>query len=239
MVNTQKFISEVTAALPGKVRSVILYGSAVTGDFASSRSTYNLLVVVDQLGIDELRALSRPVRAWLSAGNPAPVPMTFEQLKSSADVFPLELLDMKENRRVLHGQDVLAGLEVSPVNLRHQVEYELKSKRLQLEAQYMTAVGDRKATLAAMTESLSSILALGRGALRLFESTAPASKLDAMRALGRRLDIRTDVFEKIQKLKAGEGSASDPDELFRVYLDALNGLIGGIDRYLHPGKEFT
>lgn len=185
--------------------------------------------------------MSEPIRQWLALGHPLPIPFTLEQLKTSADVFPLEMLDMKDNRRVLHGEDVLAAIEVSMANLRHQLEYELKSKRLQLEGRYMIATGDRKALLSLLTETVSAFLVLARGALRLFQPVVPASKLEALRLLGQRLDIPVDVFEMIHDLKAGQQPADnvDAEPLFGRYLEQLNGLINAIDRFLNQGKDKT
>ena len=73
--------------------------------YVPGTSNYNVLLVVDGLGVAELNALSKPALQWAKAGNRPPLLFTRGQLKASADVFPIELLDMRQSHRVLFGED--------------------------------------------------------------------------------------------------------------------------------------
>ena len=119
------------------LRSVILYGSSVTGDHAGRRSNYNVLVVLHRLGLDDLKALSPVVRAWVRGGQPAPLLWTQESLRRSADAFPLEIADLQAAHRELYGTDVLDTLPVDAARLRLQLEHELKSRLLALRQHYL------------------------------------------------------------------------------------------------------
>jgi len=191
--------------------------------------------VVDRLGLTELKAMAKPTRAWVKEGNPPPLCFTLERLENSADVFPLELLDIKEQRRVLFGDDVVAGVEVSEANLRHELEYELKSKLIQLRVRYLLAEGAAKATAELLVNSLSTFLVLFRGAWRLFQQEPVTSKLEALRLLGAELDFPIQVFETVHELKTGIRAAKglDTDELFQQYLSAIETVVDKVDRHLH------
>ena len=54
----------------------MLYGSAVAGDFVAGTSNYNVLVVLDRLGLAELNALAKPVLRWAKAGHRPPLLFT-------------------------------------------------------------------------------------------------------------------------------------------------------------------
>lgn len=232
----EELAEKLHAAWPEGLMSVILYGSAAAGDFVEKRSDYNVLVVGEPLGLGELKAMAPPVRAWLKAGNPPPLCFTWERLKRSADVFPMELLDIQENHRVIYGRDVITAIKVSRTNLRHELEYELRSKLIQLQAGYFQAEGDPKQVAALMINSLSSFLTLFRGALRLFEKTAPAAKLDALRILSDHLGFPAGVFEQIHELKIGPVNLKklDLDDLFQRYLQKIGLVIDAVDRGSDP-----
>jgi len=62
------------------------------------------------------------VRWWcVEQREPAPLFFTKEELKNAADVFAIEILDMKHGRRVLYGTDVVA--EIEEICARHEHPY--------------------------------------------------------------------------------------------------------------------
>src|SRR5262245_9574028 len=128
MMTPEQFSEQVRQAMPAGVRSVILYGSAAAGEHLTERSDYNILIVLDKLELPELTALAGPTEAWVEEGNQPPLLFTVESLRESADVFPIELLDIRDSHKVLVGEDMVAGLAISDANLRRQVESELRGK---------------------------------------------------------------------------------------------------------------
>jgi len=59
---------------------------------------------------------------------------TVSEFLSSDDVFPIEYLDMKDGHKLLYGRDFLSEINVSDANLRHECEFDLRSKLLKLRA---------------------------------------------------------------------------------------------------------
>ena len=117
----EKLVEELKQACPSGLKSVVLFGSAAAGDRVEKKSDYNVLVVTEDLGIDTLNAISKTATAWAKAGNPAPMLFTEERLKQATDVFPIELLDIRECHKVLHGENLVEGLEIDTKNLRLEI----------------------------------------------------------------------------------------------------------------------
>ena len=108
----ESFTKELEGILGDSLLSVALYGSAAAGERSEKYSDYNLLVVCARLGFEELSSI-RPLSArWAKLGNPPPLLFTWDRLKNSSDVFPIELLDIKEKHLMLHGEDVLKHLPI-------------------------------------------------------------------------------------------------------------------------------
>lgn len=228
--------AQLAAALPNQLRSVILYGSAAAGDFVPGASNYNLLIVVEELGVAELDRLAAPLAAWIRAGNPHPLLFTSPQLKASRDAFPIELLDIRQSRRVLWGDDPLATLVVKPGDLRLQVERELTGKLLKLRARYVLAADDAEAVNQLMLESLSTFLVLFRAALRVYEQSAPERKLEAMRGLTQHIDFDPRPFERLFELKqqATQTPGVVIDVSFVEYLQAIERVAKALNSTTHP-----
>lgn len=235
----EDLVKQIRSAPGAGVKSVVLYGSAAAGDHVGKRSDYNILVVTDQLGMKELKALSKLSQGWVKAGNPPPLLFTLDRLQKSADVFPIEILDIKESHRVLFGEEVLSQLEVHYENLRLELEHELKSKLIQLRESFLMTGGKRKEVVELLIESLSSFLVLFRAALRLYQDEVPPRKLDAMRALSQHIRFDTGVFERVEELKEGKKKSKqlDWEALFERYLQTIESVVDAVDAHIQRGEN--
>jgi predicted nucleotidyltransferase len=233
----EKLAEKLHQVLGERLRSVILYGSAAAGDYVGKESDYNVLVVTARLGIEELTALARLSASWRKEGNPPPLYFTLDRLRKSADVFPIELMDIRESHRVLYGENVIDSIEVRPENLRLILERELKSALVQLREGFLIAEAKPKRVRKLMVESLSTILVLFRAALRLYQPSVPPLKIDALKALASHVDFDATVFLEIEALKEGKDVSGGADRLglFERYLETVESVVDKVDAHVHSG----
>ena len=238
MMTPEKFVEQIRKALPTGVRSVVLYGSAAAGDHLGKQSDYNILIVLERLGLPELKALATPTKAWVKSGNHPPMLFTPESLRESSTTFPIELLDIRDAHKVLFGDDVLAGISISQVNLRRQVEHELHGKLLHLQSRFMVTAAQPKRIAELLTGTLSKFLILFRAALRLYQPAVPVKKLEALQALSRQIAFDTTVFVTIQELKDGQRKLRtiEPAALFAVYMAAIQAVVSAVNN-LEKGTD--
>lgn len=176
-------------------------------------------------------------KGWIKEGNPPPLIFSPEQLSSSCDVSPIELLDMKEFHKVLLGEDPLASLKIDPKGLRLAVEREFRGKLLHLRGSYLLASGDKKALAGLMTGSLSPLLVLCRAALRLHTDKVPASKLDCAAQLRKHVEFDAEIFQLAHALKKGEyRPGADVETLFGRYLSSIERLCAAADKWTGNGN---
>src|SRR3982751_3099509 len=95
------FIDDLKATHGKNLASVILYGSAATGDFVRARSDFNVLIALHKITPKDLRNAHAAVREWHKLGHPVPVYFTVGELENAADVFPIEFHEMERARKVL------------------------------------------------------------------------------------------------------------------------------------------
>ncbi len=105
-----EFVKRIREAAGPNVESIILFGSAVSGDFHPGLSNLNLLCVLRDSSFAALQALAPVAKWWDRQKQPPPLCMTRRELERSTDVFTIELLDMQQHHRVLFGENVVQGL---------------------------------------------------------------------------------------------------------------------------------
>ena len=226
-------VDDLRATHGDNLASVVLYGSAAAGDHVELRSDYNLLIALHRITPEDLRLAQAPMREWQRLGHPLPVYFTLAELNDAADVFPIEFHQMEKARLVLYGIDPFEALEFSDANLRHQTEYELRSKLLQLRRLYIPASVSPEKLSALMSDSLSSFAALFRAVLLLNGEEPPVAKPDCVRATVRKLKLDGEAFERIFALRTGGGlslTEQEANELFAAYLAQIEIVIEVVDR---------
>lgn len=228
------FIDDLKSTHGRNLASVILYGSAAAGDFIRAESDHNILIALHEITPKDLRNAHAAVREWARMGHPVPVYFTVSELQNAADVFPIEFHQMEKARKVLYGRDVLAGLQISDAFLRHQVEYELRSKLILLRRQYIPASATVDGLLGLMADSLPSFATLFGAVLMLNGIEPPVRKHEAVALTVDRLGLDGGVFERIFNIRERNYAKTlderQANELFAQYMVQIEKVIESVDK---------
>jgi hypothetical protein len=228
----ERLVRQLQVAHGDNLCSVTLYGSTAH-DKADAQAKHDVLVVLRRLELPDLHAAREPIRTWTRAGQPMPVYFSLDELLRAADVFPIEFLQMEQARKTLYGSDPFEFIDISNANLRHQTEYELRTKCLQLRRLYLSAPTSGEQLTSLMIRSLSSFAALFRAVLMLHGATAPVSKREAVRATVRVLGLDGAPFDRIFEISERKDirlEKQDADNLFGSYLAQLRRVIDAVDQ---------
>lgn len=196
-----EFVARLKQAAGDNLQSVVLYGSAASGEFDAEFSNVNLLCILRQTSFAELQRLSSAVEWWTRQKQSAPLVLTREELERSADVFSIEWLDMQQNHRVLFGDDPVSTLRIPMQLHRAQVEYELREKTILLRQHLLKAAGKERRLWELLLRSLPSFGALFRHALIALGDAAPRSKREAADALATRARIDPQAFMQLLDIR--------------------------------------
>jgi predicted nucleotidyltransferase len=226
-----QLVEKTRAALGDRLVAVILYGSGASGEHHAKFSDLNVLSVVTAVTARELADAEPVVRWWRGEGNPSPLLLSRDEVHSSTDVFAIEFHDMLEQRRVLYGEDVIAGLEIDRTFYRAQVEHDLLSNLLRLRQKAAAVLSDRNALLTLMLDSVSTFCILLRHAL-LLGGVAPGTKKREVIGHLREIGIDPEPFEKLLDVREGKATAKDvtPGALFEAYLARIHSAVEYVDR---------
>src|SRR5713101_3492304 len=226
-----EFVEKMRTAAGGNLISVILYGSAAEGEFHPEYSDLNLLCVLRDTSFASLSKIASAVEWWRKKKYHPPLVLTPQELKDTADVFSIELVDMKQRHRVLYGEDVLQNLEV-PMHLhRSQLEYELREKLFLLRQHILLAGRDDKQLWEVMLNSLSSFTTLFRHVLIEMGEQGRKHSREAVQELAGRLNFGASAFVQLSDVRARNADRKKfrATEIAGQYLNAIEKVAAAVD----------
>jgi len=225
----QKFNKTLKGIYKEELISLILYGSAASGEFVDKHSNLNALVVLRNTDLGILKRASSIINKFRMIN---PLFLTENYINSSTDIFPIEFLDMQENYLVLYGKDVLKNINVNTSNLRFQCEQELKAKLINLKQLYLRINQDKLAMRNLLFKSFNSVLHILRNVLRLKGKESPYLKQEILKELKSEFQIDINIWEKIlaAKLKQIKLSSKDTEELFINFIRELEKIVEIVDK---------
>ena len=227
-----QLVERLRQAYQDRLVSVILYGSAAGGDHHARFSDFNVLCVLRQVTPRELAECGAIFRWWREQGNPAPLLLSAEEVRTSTDCFPIEFHDIQERRRVLYGEDAVADLQIDESFYRAEVEHELRAKLLRLRQKAAGVLADKELLRELLVDSVSTFCVLLRHALRLAGYEAPFGKRDVVRQAREKFGFDASPFEKLLDLREGKIKPRelDPGPAFAGYIQSLEAVIAAVDR---------
>jgi predicted nucleotidyltransferase len=230
----KSLVERLHEAARDNLDSIVLYGSAARGDFHEQHSDLNVLCILHSLRVNDLARVSPVVKWWtMVQGQPAPLFFSAEELRQSADVFAIELLDMQQSHRVLYGADTVAKLSV-PMNLhRVQLEHEMRTVLLRLRQHVLREMESPQELAAVLAKSFSSTLTLLRHTLLAFEETPPNDAAELFARIDALTGANASAFEQVRRLR--DSRSLDKEAvlpLYDGYLTALEKVIAALDHHL-------
>jgi len=217
----------------GDAGAVVLYGSAARGEHIAGFSDLNVLVIGESLDLARLEALGRAFDPLKPLTRTPPLLWTLAEWARSADVFPIEIVDMQIARRVVVGEDPVAPLTVASADLRPALERELRGKLIRLRQGY-AAYGGNPADLGRLAvRTVGTMAVLMRATLVLAGEPAPVATPTVLATAARRMGFAVAPLQRFFELRAAAEPVASSGE-FAGYLAAVEAAAHFIDQF-HVG----
>ena len=225
------FVNSLKQAAGVNLECVALFGSAASGEFHADYSDINILCVVRELSAPVLATLASTVIAWTRKKFPAPLIFSRAELERSADVFAIEMLDIRQRHRILYGEDIFTSMNVPMDRHRVQLEHELRTKLLTLRQSYIQAAGDGKRVRHLMLDSISAFSTLFRHTLIAMGEQPAPHKAENIKRLAERTRFEPGIFLKLLQVRQKTAKENDIDAAseFAQYLDGINTVVRAVD----------
>jgi hypothetical protein len=217
------------------LRAVLLAGEAAGPEYRPRVTPLTVVVVLNELGAGSLRRMRPRVAAWRRLRIPVPVLMDAASIDRSLDVFPLELLELRDRHKLLYGRaEAIEGVEVAMPHLRLQLEEQLRGKLVHLMSSYLETGSSRRRLRSLLLDSLPGFAILLRGVLRLRGGEAaprPADPEALIGAVEQTLGVALPSLRRVEQVRRRRESLSraELEPLFDGYLADVTRLAQLVD----------
>lgn len=136
LASLQQLLQE---AFGNNLISIVHYGYGALSDqdsnlVATADAEIKVLIVVESLEDSDWGAMSRAFDRLRGRASVVPILLTETSLKSSTDVFPILIRELKNGSQLVHGKDIVVDLDFQRSHLRLRCEQELRSLQLRMQS---------------------------------------------------------------------------------------------------------
>jgi len=212
--------------------SIMLYGSAASGEYIVGKSDINFMIVLSDKGIDSLERTFEVIKKWKKRNVATPLFLTEDYIRTSLDAFPIEYLNLQNSHQLVYGKDILKDLTFDRHYVRLQCEREVKGKLLLLREAFLETQGKGRDLQELVAQSVHAFVAVFNGLLYLKGKETPRRKREAVAQVCDTFDLDKTLFEKLLDIreKKRKPSGTEMAGVFQAYLKEVRNMWKQLDR---------
>jgi hypothetical protein len=180
------FVHKLLELLDDNVRSIVVYGSAAGVNYHHGVSNINIAVIVKNLDFSVLKLSLGLIKSGRKHKISTPLFLTNDYILKSLDVFPLEFSEIKQQHKVIFGEDIFKELDIPLKDVRLLSEQQIKGKLLRLRQAYLDIGPNPSVLKNLLLNALSDLIPVFRQ-LIILKGQKPDPKKEEM--LGQLADI--------------------------------------------------
>ena len=219
----ERLVRQLQEAAGPNLLGVALYGSLAKGRYTPGVSDINVLVVIADAGVPALLPIAPILTAALHHTHVVPFVVTPADLRVSAVLFPVKILDIQLWHRLLWGDIHVADIEVQPEPLRLRSLQELKNMELRMRLRIVERAGDADALWRGLLRNLPKLAVTLEVLLRSRGVEVPADRAGVLRQAALQLGMPVERVEPIAGLRRNDARPDDETvrRLLAVYLETI------------------
>ncbi len=219
-----KLAEDLSESLKEKLIAFYLFGSVIISeDFHPGISDINTFIVLsDNSDMEDIKSARESYKKFKSIPFGIPLILKEREIKDSSDVFPIELIEIREHNRLLRGKDVLLDIEISRENIRRQCEMEIRAKIFGLR-KMLFGIEDVRKNQEILYKSLTSTIVLLKQLLRLKDITIPETRTGIIDVLEQTFEKKLTGIKSLYQLREKREKLSllNLEKLMKNYLEEL------------------
>lgn len=171
----ETFVGAANSAFGEDLKSVVLFGSAASGDLRAT-SDVNLLLVLQGFAQESADKLREPLRLAHATVQLNAMFLLEDEVTEAVEAFAVKFSDIVFRHRVLYGSDPLAGVSATRESLKRRIAQVLLNLQLRLRERYI-ALSLREEQLAHLIADAAPPLRSAAASILQLEGQAePTSK---------------------------------------------------------------
>lgn len=195
------YIENLKTVFASSLKSVFIYGSSANNN---ADSNINLMVIVDEVGGEELKKCSKFTKDWMRAHNPLPIFISLCAWKYSNDTYAMEYSDIKDSHEIVFGENFIDEISVNRCDLRLQCECETKNLLMRLRGFYLQNAHSNNCLKTPLIPAIKTLMAIFRAVLRLKDIKIPNDDADIIKLACEQSKIMPETFLEILRYKKKE-----------------------------------
>lgn len=164
-----------------------------------------VLIVVKTLEAADWTLMSSAFDRLRGRASVEPMLLTEQSLKSSTDIFPILIHEMKKGYQVVQGDDIVADLEVQRSHLRLRCEQELRSLQLRMQGICLMHFASPHRLRTALTRDYESFSGLLKIAFEL-GNVSYESDDGLLRTFASKFDLEIEPLLSAKEFAEGDGT---------------------------------
>lgn len=216
-----------------------VYGPAVRRDTRDADRAVTTLLILRDAAPARLRPIEQPIADWSKKGHPPPLVFAESGWRASADVFPIEIEDMREAFHLVRGSDPFVDLTTTREDLRRQLERETRGKLLRLRTEFVAAASNGRALGDLLLDSVGTFFVLFRAVLRLVGQAPPQTPKSLVHETAAVAGLDATAFDWVVDKLVGHNvpalKAYDP--VGDRYVEQIEQLVRFIDQFATEGAH--
>jgi hypothetical protein len=223
----KSYVKDIVKTYGNELEGIILYGSAVRGEFLPGLSNLNVLLILSSYDLSVLKQYDSLHKRWSKEHVVVPLFLTTADLKSASTAFPLEYQDILDCHRLLWGQDPFVGLKVDARYLAAEVVQGLRGNLFRLRQRLVEGRSTEEAITILLPLSITALLPVLRGLQRLLDRPVVVHGEPLLKDIESHLEVDLSGLRDALALKRGHISPGQKEipRLMDRYLESLTRLV--------------
>ncbi|MBN2410784.1 hypothetical protein JXQ31_03760 [candidate division KSB1 bacterium] len=228
-----EFIYDMKHQFNTDLVSIVLYGSGAKGEYVRKKSDINFLVVLTEDGIKKLSGAFTLVKKWKKRNVAVPLFLTRDYIESSLDSFPIEFLNMKKFHKLVYGEDILSGLQISKDHLRLRCEEQIKGKLLHLREDFLRTLGNKRPLGSLLAVTIPAFASLFTALLEYKDLDVPELKRDTIIQTAESFSLNKEIFDRVLAVREKTLKLSKEEliQLTQDYIEEIRKLANIVDKW--------
>lgn len=207
------------------------YGDCMEDFFQPKSQPFDIGLVFESVNPRDLPDLTSTIKAFTSSNARLGFLFTPDKIRTAADTFPLEFLNISQRHQVLIGNSPLQNFIPSHLALRHQCERELRGLLMHLHREYVLHSGNAKELGTLLSRTIPRFQPIFRGIYWLLNNAHYPKDSATCLAF---IDSHWEFNGILEKAKVGSNDSAVLHSLAGDYISAIESIMKTIDRMEIP-----
>jgi len=226
-VKIESFTRQIDIIAKDNLVAIYLYGSVTHKVFDNPSTNLKILIVVKSAKVEEIENISVAIVKAKKEFNIDTSIITKEEVKTSADVLPIEFTEMKVKKFLLIGDDVFKNVHISMEDLRRSCELELKKRLFDLRSFFVLNLKHPKLLVENLLQDFPGFLVQADTVLYLKAGHFANSTEDLLKEVYKDFHIQNTTLKKVHEMYKDANKV--PTELLEI-IDLYNDYLAVVMR---------